>query len=178
MRRTLCLLTVVLAVPSLGSDAPKEYDGAAENAGIEGVWVLVSAGPPGDQIVQPNGQSVLIFRGGRWVYKLDGQFWNAGGYAADTGRNPASLDETTTLGFEAGNTRKFIYRLEGDRLRTAYRMNDAERPERFDEDGIHVCVWKRVKKEPATTPVDRSAYRYPAPNASTVTYQQKPNRLD
>src|SRR5262249_52284330 len=67
MRRIVCLLAgVLLVVPSLGSDAPKEYDGATERDELEGTWELVGIECRPVQ-EGPSNQCVVTFRGGRFT---------------------------------------------------------------------------------------------------------------
>jgi uncharacterized protein (TIGR03067 family) len=146
MRRTVCLLAALLVLPSLGSDAPKEYDGTTE-AGLEGVWERVSATPAGGKaVIALPGECVETFRDGRWVYRHKGRLVSEGVYRADYTRRPCALDESTTAEHEAGITRRFIFRLDGDTLRTAFVPGSRERPKSFDETGAWVATWKRVAK--------------------------------
>jgi uncharacterized protein (TIGR03067 family) len=148
MRGTVCLLaTVMLVLPSLGSDSPKEYDGATARNELEGTWERVSATPAvGKTVIALPGECVETFRDGRWVYRNKGRLVSEGVYRADDTRRPCALDESTTAEHEAGITRRFIYRLEGDTLRTAFVPGSRECPKSFDETGAWVATWKRVAK--------------------------------
>ncbi len=148
MRRTVCLLAVVLlVVPSLGSDSPNGYDDATERNSIEGTWERVSTGQVGGKaVIGLPGECVETFRDGRWVCRFKGRLGSEGVYMADSTRRPCALDEATTAENEAGLTRRFIYRLDGDTLRTAFMQGSRERPKSFDETGAWVATWKRVAK--------------------------------
>jgi uncharacterized protein (TIGR03067 family) len=148
MRRSVCLLAVaLLALPSLGSDAPKEYDGATERDELEGSWERVSAAPVGGKAaISLPGECVETFRDGRWVYKDKGRVISEGVYRADSTRRPCALDESTTAEKEAGQARRFIFRVDGDTLRTAFVPGSREYPKSFDQTGAWGATWKRVKK--------------------------------
>jgi hypothetical protein len=59
---------------------------------------------------------------------------------------PAALDEVQTIRPDSAGTRKFIYRIEGDTLRTACKDDFLDLPNSFDEVGLYIVTWKRVKK--------------------------------
>jgi len=149
MRRFVCLLAgVLLVMPTLGSDTLREYDGEAVwDDGLQGTWQFVEGRSSGEiKILVPGGPVVRTFRRGRWEYRLNGELESEGVYATDTSRNPAYLDETTMAeGQAAGKTRKLLYRIDGDTLRTAISSDGSERPDRFDE-SLYIVTWKRVKK--------------------------------
>ena len=147
MRRTACLLVALLVLPSLGSDAPKGYDGATEVGELEGTWERVSAAPVGGKaVISLPGECVETFRDGRWVYRDKGRKISEGVYTVNYTRRPCALDESTTAEKEAGHTRRFIYRVDGDTLRTAFVPGSREYPKSFDETGAWVATWKRVAK--------------------------------
>jgi uncharacterized protein (TIGR03067 family) len=145
MRRNVCLFAVLFVLPVLGSDAPKDYDGATEAVGVEGTWEMVSTWQEGRQVGPIRGPCVQINRGGRWTYREGGRLSSEGVYTYDARRTPPTLDETMTVDGQAGHTRKSIYRLEGDTLRTACWLDGRGRPKSFDEDGLFIIVWKRVQ---------------------------------
>jgi uncharacterized protein (TIGR03067 family) len=146
MRRTVWLLAALLALPSLGSDAPREYDGAANADELEGTWAFVMGGIPGAINVDvPGLPTVQTFRRGKWEYRQGGEVVSEGVYATDTSRNPATLDEITKGGGQAVSESRMIYRIDDDTLRTAQRVGEGRRPKRFDEGRIYIAIWKRVK---------------------------------
>ena len=148
MRRIVCLLAVVLlVVPSLSSDTPKEYDGATEEPSIEGTWELDSSGcvgreSPPHPLYRP---CIQTYRRGKWTYQQAGRVLEEGTYTADSRRKLAFLDETKTSGEAAGRTRECIYRIDGDTLRTAFRLDERGRPQSFDEDDLFIIIYKRVR---------------------------------
>jgi uncharacterized protein (TIGR03067 family) len=146
MRRTVCLLAALLVLPLLGSDSPKEDDGATEAVGVEGTWEVISVCRDGEQWGLPSGPWVQINRGGKWTFRQRDKLSTEGVYTTDTSRTPPTFDETTTTrGAGEGRTRKLIYRLEGDKLLTAARLGGHEYPKSFHEEGLHIVTWKRVK---------------------------------
>jgi uncharacterized protein (TIGR03067 family) len=92
------------------------------------------------------GRCVQTFRVGKWQYSHDGEVLSEGLYTADKSREPASFDQVTTAGRDAGHTLRFIYRVDGDTLQTALRLDERWLPKSFEEDGAYICTWKRVKK--------------------------------
>src|SRR5262245_631196 len=111
MRRIACLLAVLLLVlPSLGSDAPKEYDETvAWEDGLQGSWLLVGQefnGKPVDFV-----ESVQTFRNGKYTTK-DKHGSVAGTYTIDASQKPAHLDEVPSEGPDYGRRRKTVYQLD------------------------------------------------------------------
>ena len=140
MRRTLCLLTVALLVaPSLGSDAPKD-DATARTDELEGTWRLVAyRADPGQPFTQFERFGEITYRGGRWSSHF-GFAARAGTYTTDPGRR--HLDATT----ESGRARRHLYRVGIDRLWVATVGGGQVRPESFDQEGVTVSEYERVKK--------------------------------
>ena len=147
MRRSVCLLAVVLlVVPLLGSDAPKEYDGATETDELQGTWTVVSGTVVGSGRGRPLDGLALTFSGGQ--YQFQGDWDERGAYTVDRSRQPHHLDIAPTGGKKASWARaasKLIYQLDGDVLRIAFAGNDGARPASFDEVGTVVYTYKRVK---------------------------------
>jgi uncharacterized protein (TIGR03067 family) len=141
MRRFVSLLTVaLLVVPSLGSDEPKEYDGAVHEAGLQGRWRRVAAEFGGRSNLDP-GSWVYSFRGGTYAISCNGDVLQTGTYTADAGRLPAHLDFLSGPGNE--ETWKYIYRVEGDTLRIANMPGGQVRPHAFDQKGVVLTTYER-----------------------------------
>jgi uncharacterized protein (TIGR03067 family) len=142
-RRIYWLLTVVLVVPSLGSDAPKEHDGAAEIAGIEGTWRCVSVENSGGTYPTPP-EWRMTFRAGKFTW-TGGGIYPQGSYTVDARKKPGWLDMTRQP--EGDPTWLNIYRIDGDTLKIAWSLG-GERPQFFDIDGDRrrsVSTFKRVR---------------------------------
>jgi uncharacterized protein (TIGR03067 family) len=139
-----CLFTVLLVLPLLGSDSLKEYNDATRAEELEGTWQIVGAGY-GAQQQTFAGPCVVTFRGGKWSYTQPLGFVEGGSYKTNNGRMPAALDEMQTTRLDSQGTRRYIYRIEGDTLRTACKDGLRDLPASFDEKGIWVVTWKRVK---------------------------------
>jgi uncharacterized protein (TIGR03067 family) len=141
MRRIVCLVAgVLLVAPSLGSDAPKEYDGTAEADAIAGTWKptrLLTSGESFD--------AEWMF--GEMMTCRSGTYFVGdtlrGSYRTDPRALPAHLDRTPSHGPCEGRTIRCIYRLEGDTLTVAFR-GDGKRPTEFD-DATATLTFKRVK---------------------------------
>jgi uncharacterized protein (TIGR03067 family) len=140
MRRTVLLLAgVLLVAASLGSDAPKEYDGATENE-IEGTWRIVAVDLDGRRLREEAPWGKLTFRAGRWQFSAENGVV-AASYTTDASCRPAHLDVIYD-----SDTRKFVYRIDGNTLRMAEAQNWGDpRPRSIDGKGIIVHTYKRVK---------------------------------
>src|SRR5882757_1859555 len=82
------MLAALLVLPLLGSDAPRDYDGATVRKDeLEGTWRLVAvradAGPPA---VEVKGTGRLTFRRGRWGSIVAYTIPRSGTYEADPAR--------------------------------------------------------------------------------------------
>jgi uncharacterized protein (TIGR03067 family) len=144
MRRTVCLLAVaLLALPSLGSDSPKEYDGSVECDDLQGVWRAVALKQNG-QVSAYEAAGATAYRAGKWEYR-EKDFFESGTYKTDTSFRPAHMDSTVTVGELKGRTGKWIYRVDGDTLWKAYRVDAEGRPSSFEEKGVATVICKRVK---------------------------------
>ena len=145
MRRVLFPFAVLLVLLLLGSDSPKEYDDTTENVSIEGTWQIVSAGR-GLQQTTVADRCIGIWQHGKWSYTQAKGYSTGGRYKIDSHRTPAALDEVQTTGQGWQIERRFIYRIEGETLHTAFNPNNPlNRPRSFDEDGVYIVTWKRVK---------------------------------
>jgi len=143
MRRTVYLLAALLVLLSLGSDAPKEYDGSVECDDLQGVWRAVALKENG-QVHASEGAGATTYRAGKWEYR-DKNVFESGTYKTDTSFQPAHLDSTVTVGELKGRTGKLIYRVDGDTLWRAYRVEGDGRPSSFEENGVVTVICKRVK---------------------------------
>jgi uncharacterized protein (TIGR03067 family) len=143
MRRTVCLLAALLVLPSLGSDAPKEYDGATAKADdLDGEWQLTAVTFDGIQVTFH--KTVVAFHGGRYT-ETGGKRQEIGTYKVAAVRSPAELDMTPSNGQDQGRTFRHIYRIDGDVLKLARTMNGGARPENFQEEAVLLVTYKRVK---------------------------------
>jgi uncharacterized protein (TIGR03067 family) len=147
MNRLRLLLAVLLAVPLLGSDEPKDYDGAVEPFdGITGTWELTAL-EIGRAVVPPDCRLLLTFRGGTCLRSVrDGQTAR-GSYRLDRARKPARLDWRVSDEETPGRVLRFIYEVKGDTLRVANLTGDGRfrHPQGFDEAGVVVEHYQRVK---------------------------------
>jgi uncharacterized protein (TIGR03067 family) len=143
MRRTICLLAALLAVSSLGSDAPKEYDGiAAWDDGLQGSWQLILS-ETSDWSLTSDGLVTTYRNGTRSIAYPDGICDCA--YRADVASRPTQLDIIQMEGEEQGGTRQSIYRVEGRTLWVAEYQKKPGRPQSFEDAGLIIRTYKRVK---------------------------------
>jgi uncharacterized protein (TIGR03067 family) len=138
------VLAALLALPSLGSDSPQEYDGTVQSAGIEGTWQAVSVENSGGRYPTPP-EWRMTFRAGNFTWTGRG-IHPQGSYKTGTDEKPARLDLTFLP--EGDPTGKNIYRIDGDTLKIAWSLGNDERPQSFDIDGDRhrsVSTFRRVK---------------------------------
>jgi uncharacterized protein (TIGR03067 family) len=141
MRRTICLLAVVvLALPLLGSDSPREYNGTTEVDELQGEWHLIAVRFNGEETAFPG--VGIVFRAGKFGGLLPSNN-SLGTYRADVARTPAHLDLTKT---NDGWTRACICRVDDDTLWVANENSYTDRPKGFDGKDIVLCIYRRVKK--------------------------------
>jgi uncharacterized protein (TIGR03067 family) len=145
MRRFVCLLAVVLlALPSLGSDAPKEYDGKTVRDELEGKWrmVAVRAAPdlPLSKVERPRYKT---YRDGRWTTSDGNATTATGSYVVIPDKFPAQVNETTQSG--RVDWVQCIYRVDGDKLQLATGHDWHVRPDGFDRKDVAVVFYERVK---------------------------------
>jgi uncharacterized protein (TIGR03067 family) len=147
MRRIVCLLAgVLLVVPSLGSDAPKEYDGVTDDTGLEGSWQQVGAVKNRDTTMEMSSAYVWTYRNGKVTLHLDGILTAEDSYTVDASFRPARMDCVKTDGEFKGKRWRHIYRIEGGTLWIAYGKFGGERPRSFEDADGYVGIYKRVKK--------------------------------
>ena len=144
MRRTTLLFAILLVVPLLGSDSPKEYDDVTVNGGIEGTW-RETGFEANVRKIELNFEVVKTYRSGTFTIVSPGP--SAGSYRIDHSRNPPELDWIPTSGVHKGKTIKWIYQIDGDTLKIACLANEYEKrpPNGFDDKGLYVYTYKRVK---------------------------------
>jgi uncharacterized protein (TIGR03067 family) len=141
MRRLHLPIAAMLVVALLGSDSPKDYDDATENAVIEGTWQLLA--------VEHEGKKVNSIT---WVYTLrDGEYTRtdssgdhgAGTYRIDTKQKPPHFDLSASK--EGGyGTLKGIFQCQGNTLKMAW-SRDAGYPKGFHDKDIWLGTFKRLK---------------------------------
>jgi uncharacterized protein (TIGR03067 family) len=144
----MMLLFALLVLPLLGSDSPKDYDGASEADDIRGTWELTSIGAPGIGINMrpPSDGCVTTFRGGTYTNRYyDGETIH-GSYCVAPCRKPSHLDLRPSGGIYRGQTWKKIYEIEGATLRVAHDTDADCRPEGFSDRHVILLIYKRVKK--------------------------------
>ena len=147
MRRLTLPLAALLVLPLLAPDAPREYDGATEEAGIEGTWRCVSVKHGGLEVQPLKGDEILlVVRGGSYEESYLGRRDRWGPCAVDAARRPARLDLGYSEGPHKGKVWQNIYRVDGDTLRVAYTDSPDACPASFDgKPGVWVHTYKRVR---------------------------------
>jgi len=136
MRHLSLLFAVLFVVPLLGSDSPKEYDDRAEEAGIEGDWLLVQT--------EEDGNGFAVLPDHVYSYRASTFHWSSGAwgtYSVDHRFRPTRLTERSTMGY----TQRSIFQIDGKTLRVAYLKSGDDYPDGFrDARGLHVEVYRRV----------------------------------
>jgi len=148
MRRTFLLVAgVLLSVAALGLDSPKDYGNKVLVDELEGTWQLTEYEFNG-QKVKPDPLEVVTFRAGAYVSNYSDGDTFRGSYRLDPTHQPPHLNEVPANGPYQGQTVKYIYQLDRDTLRIAFMAaeDDMRRPQGFNDKGIYVETYKRVKK--------------------------------
>ena len=146
MRHLFLLLAVLFVIPLFGSDSPKEYDDRVEMVdSVEGSWLLVSEQYKGRVVIaeetRKGGKQGVTFQGGEFT-RIDPKEDLKGTYTTNTARKPAQLD----MAIEGGLKVTYIYRRDGDKLLLGVIWEGGRRPKSFDDKGIYIETYKRVKK--------------------------------
>jgi uncharacterized protein (TIGR03067 family) len=145
MRRIVCFLAgVLLVVPSLGSDALKEYDGATEKDELQGTWRMVKAETNGEPVVAMAVGAVFTFRTGKML-AVNHRLSVEDTYITRTDLRPAHLDVIYKDSKGRYEKSMHIYQINGDTLRLAFADGGFRRPKDFDEKDITIFTLKRVK---------------------------------
>jgi uncharacterized protein (TIGR03067 family) len=133
MHRTICLLAALLALPSLGSDSPREYDDRTEMVGLEGTWRM-----------EGNPTNVVTYRCGTWTITTPTLSWR-GTYRIDSSRRPRYMERFYANGIYQGKTFRYIYQLDGDVLKLATIPDNSPYPQTFNDPGLRTYTFKRVR---------------------------------
>ena len=146
MRRLPLLFAVLLVLPLFGSDSPKEYDDKTIVDPLVGTWRLIEIENDGMKAKFP---AEYVWTYGGETYTLDYGMGRTirGVYHTDPARKPSHLDYFPANGPNQGKTLLFIYQIEGETLRTAHvvKSTDVQRPQGFNDKGVGVLTYKRVK---------------------------------
>ena len=142
-----CLLLVLLVLPLLGSDSPKEYDDKTEILDVEGTWRRTEFQFNGEKRDLPY-ESVMILRGGSYTRNDSNGTTLRGSYHIDPTCNPPHIDWFPSDEPFKGQTFRFIYQIDGDTLREAGipGAQYTRRPQGFKDKDIEICTYKHVQK--------------------------------
>lgn len=138
-------LTILLvAVATLASDSPKEYDDKAETVCIEGNWRLTQVEISGHK--DSSSDRVLYLRNGTFTMEFDdGDSWK-GTYRIDVSRRPFHLNLLPSNGHYQGRTLRNIYEINGDTLTIAFILLDrSECPLVLNDHRLRIDTYERVK---------------------------------
>jgi hypothetical protein len=143
MHRTPLVLAVLLVLPLLGSDSPRETDGDLVTDPLAGSWVVLSV-EEGDLVVSGSGstRSILTFKEGRYTSLFKGKYFTSGTYRLNMSRRPYTVVMTTA----EGGLRRELIRVEGDTLWFARSTDGDDIPDRFSGSGIEVTKLRRLPK--------------------------------
>jgi uncharacterized protein (TIGR03067 family) len=135
---------VLLVLPLLGSDSPKEYNDATEAVGIEGAWQLTEFEFKGAK-TRIDLHGVLTYRGGTFTLTYGSVESLRGSYRIDPTQKPPHIDWIPLTGELKGKPIKFIYQIDGNTLRLGFMQgSDRSRPQGFI-DCVAVETYQRVK---------------------------------
>jgi hypothetical protein len=137
-----CLLVVLLAALTLGSDSPRAYDDAVAVDDVEGTWQYLGFEFEGDWHAS-GGHTT--FSCGTFVYEhMD--IRQRGPYATDTSRRPAVLRYTVAEGIAFGFRCQSLFWISGDQLNIAYKKGGVLPSNLEDKTELVIETYKRVKK--------------------------------
>lgn len=144
MRQVALLLIIACILPLLGSDLPREYDGATENGSIEGTWQWVSETKNGVPLFPP--AHTVTYRRSTIVTFQSNDEADIVDYDVDVTRKPFHFNRIRRVTNGEVQVWRCIFKIECNTLTIAFplRLNKG-RPRSFDEKDIHVAVYKRVK---------------------------------
>jgi hypothetical protein len=136
MNRFLLIAAVLLALPLLGSDSPKEYDDSAilEDACL-GEWTRVTLRINGDEHALNDGWTITIRR--------DSFSESVGTHTGPCRIEHGSPNRLTLTPPKVG---QFLFRVEGETLILGYYNGAVGRPNGWEDPTIHVSTFKRVRK--------------------------------
>jgi uncharacterized protein (TIGR03067 family) len=144
MSRTIWLLGgVLLAVATLGSGSPKEYNDRTEYVVIEGTWRLTRIESNGEKNNSPGNEAITFLR--ETYTNHSGEDTRRGTCRIDPARKPPHLDLMPSIGPYKGETIKKIYQIDGDMLRIGSQLPISQRPQGFNDPSTYVEIYKRVK---------------------------------
>ena len=125
-----CVLAILFVVLLLGSDSPREYDDRTTLDELAGVW----------QGVDGLRKEVGFYDGILTIRFSDGDV-RRGSFRTGRAREPHHLEWILS----GGLTLKCIYRIDGDTLRIACFECWDRRPQGFDDKGVIIFIYQRVK---------------------------------
>jgi uncharacterized protein (TIGR03067 family) len=142
--RLVLLFAAILVLPLLGSDSSREYDGATVKTDVlDGSWEVTEMNFNGSDVSFH--RTILAFRGGNYT-ETGGKRQEKGTYKADVARTEGHLDLTPSNGQDAGKTFQGIYRVDGDVLQVARKINGKPRPLQLKEEAVLLITYKRLGK--------------------------------
>jgi uncharacterized protein (TIGR03067 family) len=139
MRNPHLLIAALVIVPLLGSDSPRDYDDATQDAGIEGDWLLIRVEVDGEALRDEKADRATTYRAGNfcWGGLTDGT------YTIDSRFRPARLTEHTLV---SDTTYRNVFQIDGNTLRVAYLKSQSDYPTGFrDRRELIVEVYRRVR---------------------------------
>jgi uncharacterized protein (TIGR03067 family) len=140
MRRLFLILAALFALPLLGTDSPKDYDGATV-AALDGTWMPIDYEEQGkkEHSDEQDLGYAWNFRCGIFAYRKPWTIQQR--YRLDPSQNPAHLD----LNPDHEEVLRFIYQINGDILRIGIGADNTRRPQGFNDAGLTIVTFKRVK---------------------------------
>ena len=137
MKRSV--LAALLVLPLLGSDSPKQYDDAAQEAGIEGDWSPIWTEWAG-RISPEKPDQLYSYHAGQFRWTT-GQ--TEGTYVVDRRYHPARLTEQTA---NKNSTFRNVFQIDGSILRVGYLESGSGYPTGFnDKRPMTIEVYRRVR---------------------------------
>ena len=151
MKPRLLALALITLVPVAG--APAQDAARKDQEAMQGTWKVAQFLAAGkDQPDDLLKKLTVVIAGDRLTLKLDGNVLTEGQFKLDPSKSPKQIDMTALTGPDKGQVSLGIYEVNGDKLRTCYRLGTEAiktRPGGFEGDKAaptQVMVLRRDKK--------------------------------
>jgi uncharacterized protein (TIGR03067 family) len=145
MQRLSLLTAVLVAGHLLASNSPNEFDGRTVFTGLEGSWRLVSTTFESEYCDEEFRNVIITYRKGRYTSTSKSGI-DTGSYTVDTRTNPSRMDDTRDTSCAPTVTHRYVYQIDGDRLRIAGDRLNSKRPASFNDPDVVIYSFTRVTK--------------------------------
>ncbi len=145
MRRLLLLSAMLLTGLLPAANGPSDYDHRTVSTGLEDSWRLVSTTFEREFCDEESRNVIITYRRGRYTINSESDV-STGSYAVVAGTSPARMDDTRDPCSAPTVTRRYIYQIDGDRLKIAGDRLNSKRPASFNDPDIVIYSFTRGTK--------------------------------